>query len=650
MRMADILDAVRLPGLRTDMLGNYLAALGVLGACARRWPQARGLWDDSGFVLAAERISRKALCGFILEEWQPTRYERWWKGNKELAKARSWEPDLSRVRLLDAHIIVKRDRKVYNDILGTGGNVGKRDFSKVAERCIDLLKDENASAWLDQALFGEGGTELPDLPSTGTWFASANKAFNSGWSVAREGKLSPWSYLLALEGALMLQGGAGKRLGGRARPYATFPFLSEAAPPETASELGMERSEFWAPVWDRPASLGEVRSLLRRGQARVGCRAARAPYDFAVAAMTAGKQAGVTEFVRFSLRQTTSANTYEAIQSGVAKLAPLNQILGEALVRIADWVNTLPADQANKQKNVYYGLRGSLSRALTRLAQEPEPRRWQDLLFAVAAVQFRVDRNRPWREHARPAPLMPEEILDEAWPHELPKEAQIARSIASVRYGDYKLRHNLFGIDRDRPGAFAEPRPASVVWHDGEPIRALADVMERRLVDAEPTVDGSRAVPPLMAARPCPIEHVDAFLTNRADTQTLADLVPVFSLVAWGKVVPPVEEEFSTASPDLLLQGFFRPLLTPYRLELPGSADAIEPDAIRARTLVRLIRGEMWQQAFEMAEHSYRARGIGIARHAPQIMVSGDRIAASLLIPVTRKAVRTMFRRWINRK
>ena len=111
---------------------------------------------------------------------------------------------------MDAHVVARNSRNVYNDVLGTGGNVGKRDFAKVSEACRFMVKADVEGNLLDQALFGRSDVELPDLPSTGTWFAGANKAFNSGFAVSREGQLSPWSYLLALEGALLLQGGTGK--------------------------------------------------------------------------------------------------------------------------------------------------------------------------------------------------------------------------------------------------------------------------------------------------------------------------------------------------------------------------------------------------------------------------------------------------------
>jgi CRISPR-associated protein Csx17 len=652
--MPERLLAVRLPGLRLDSLGNYLAAIGLLRVTTGKWPRIRGLWDDNEFVLAHSGLTRDALRDFLLHEYEPVHYKRWWKGEKEtLAASRSWEPDLSRVKMLDAHIVARPDRNVYNDILGTGGNVGKRDFEKVSAACHELISRDNAGGWLDNTLFFRGPVELPDLPSTGTWFANANKAFNSGLSAAKEGRLSPWSYLLALEGALQLRGGAGKRLSGRARPYATFPFISDAAPPEVEGELGTERSEFWAPVWCRPATFGELRALLQRGQARVGHRAAQATFDFAVAALTAGTQAGVTEFARFSLRQTTSANTYEAIRAGTARIEQNTAAhIERSLQQIANWAERLPEDQSTAQKSVFVGLRAPVNKALLGVAQNSdEPERWRELIRAVGEVEWRADRNRNWRSRARGVSLIDERVFVRAWNGALPPEVDIARAIASIEASDYALRNNIFGIERGFPQKFTDSR-RSVVWHQGDPVRVLADVLERRLVDEHESTEknGPRGKAPALASKHfCSPENIDAFVTGRLDFHLVASLIPGFSLIAWSRIKPD-EHDQRGRSPEYLLQAFVRPLLTPSPLVLVKNTKPIEPDAIRARCLARMIRSQSWPQVFSIAEGAYRAARIDVLKPDEGIVANGDRIAASLLIPASRRAILTGFRRWIAQK
>ena len=654
--MREVLQAIRLRGLRLDSLGNYLATLGLMQVCSRRWPDFRGLWSDSEFVVGAAGLTSETLEDFLANDWHPTNYERWWKGSKEIARLRSWEPSLMRVKLLDAHIVAKKESNVYNDVLGTGGNVGKRDFAKVSEVSRGLIRRPESRSWLTYTLFG-GSAEhasparLPDLPSTGTWFASANKAFNSGYGVARDGQLSPWSYLLALEGAILLRGSSGKRLGARATRYATFPFVSEAAAPETAGEMEIERSEFWAPVWDKPATILELRALIQRGQARVGKRAARAPFDFAAAALTSSAQAGLVGFERFGLRQTTSANTYEAISNGRVVVS-IGNPLTVATVQIANWVDSLPRDSSSTQQSMFYGLRAPVERALLRLAQRQEPEQSRDLLFAIGQTQRRVDQNQNWRD-ANAISKLPALLFDHAWPEaSITPEVAIARAIASLVPAEYGLRHNIFGLNRVKmthKESFADPRPASVVWNDGDPVRLLADILDRRLVDAQPPENrgGGAPVPPLRGRQFCSPTALDKFARGEIDAANVTELLPALSLIEWRRAGEGESAELIPASAEFLLQGYFRPLLTPRLIRLRKGVDPIIPDATRGRALVKMIRGEMWQQAFALAEGTYRKYGIDVLRPPEHILVSGDRIAACLLIPLELAVTRGTFRRWM---
>ena len=606
--MSETLDVVRLSGLRLDSLGNYLAALGLMEACSQKWADFRGLWFESEFVVGSAGLTSQSLRGYLASEWRPTSYERWWKGSKEIAKLRSWEPSLARVRLLDAHIVAK-GTNVYNDILGTGGNVGKRDFAKVSEVCRELITKPDSGAWLSYSLFGtstdgKSPMELPDLPSTGTWFANANKAFNSGYSAACEGQLSPWSFLLALEGAILLRGGSGKRLSARATRYATFPFVSEAAAPATVGEMESERSEFWAPIWDKPAKILELKALLQRGQARVGKRAARAPFDFAAAALTSQVQAGLVGFERFGLRQTTSANTYEAINMGRAAVRKESKSLTAATIQIADWAESLPRDKSSAQQSVFCGMRAPVERALTRLAQKrDESERWRDLLMTIAQTQRHVDRNQNWRSSTRAISKMPAALFDKAWPEATGHEVEIARAIASLGPSEYGLRHNIFGLNRVKKAhreMFADPRPASFVWHDGDPIRLLADVLERRLLDAE-SKEAHAPAPPLRGRQFCSQAALDSFARGEIDVEAMSLLLPALSLIHWSRAESGMTMNAQRpASPEFLLQGYFRPLLMARLIRLKEGSQIV-PDATRARALVKMIRGEMWQAGLRVS-------------------------------------------------
>ncbi len=71
-----------LDGLHTGSLGRYLAALGVLRATTgmNGYINVRGCWQDGYFLLCDDALTfkREALCKYLLENWEPAPFERWW--------------------------------------------------------------------------------------------------------------------------------------------------------------------------------------------------------------------------------------------------------------------------------------------------------------------------------------------------------------------------------------------------------------------------------------------------------------------------------------------------------------------------------------------------------------------------------------------
>ncbi len=308
-------------------------------------------------------------------------------------------------------------------------------------------------------------------------------------------------FLLAAEGALLLVGDVNRRLSIRARPYAVFPFVCDPAQPTTAGEVGMSKGEFWAPLWDCPATITEVRHLLKRGLARLGSRSAHAPHEFAVAALAAGTDAGVAEFVRFDLRQTTSAKVYEAVpQEHIAVSLPdkadnASRLAACALLSsLIPWLNHLPFEpRDSKQRGRFRGLRGPVEAAIIRVGERPDDaERWQYLLLLLSRQQSRIDRNKSFREELPPLPWLHPDWFARAWPEHLPtpEEVLLARAIASLGAGTaYPLLSNLFGVELDRrrkPNFVQGERPPRLVWHDGEPVRVFGQLLYRRLLDTEP--------------------------------------------------------------------------------------------------------------------------------------------------------------------
>jgi CRISPR-associated protein Csx17 len=656
--MSTLLKAVHCEGVRVDCLGNYLAGLGLLAAASRRWPNVRGCWRRGHFVLVEESIDAESVERFLLHEWKPSPYEKWWskaqkadtkaKSDRAVQGIRASQPDLGKVRLLDCHL-VGSGRNQFNTVFGTGGNIGKRNLTKVYQDAVTLLRVNGQRAvqgWLRTALFAEMTETLPDLGSAGTWFVYANKTFNSGQEWYREGQISPWAFLLALEGARLLRGGAGRRMGSRARPYAVFPFLCDAPSPATEGEIKLTRAEFWAPLWEHPANCVELEALLERGLARVGDRAARSPHEFALAARSAGVDSGVGAFSRFSLRQTTSSQVFEAIPGETVRVADGAPRESHLLLPLLDWMRFLPEPASSTQRARFRGLRGPVEKALIRVAEQPEdPDRWRSLLLLLASVQDRLDHNRGSRERSRPVPRLDPKWFDAAWPAPTP-EILITRAIASIGAGSKTpLFVNVVGADQDQWGnrSFSKSRPNRAVYHAGDPAGVLAGIIERRLADAEP-LDPL----PLGGAAACTPGMIEAFLCGTIDLESVLRWLPAIVLIDWCSFEG-APERFRAASSLYLLQALFRPLFHPGMIVLNGQPLFREPPkATTARRLLHLIRSGDWAQAINVARARYLAEGRRTITPPREIQADSERMAAALLIPMRSADVAGGFERWLE--
>ena len=137
--MTEVLKVVRFAGIKPDTLGSYLAGLGLLAAVSKRWPETRGSWNKGTFILAGPHLTADGIEEYLRSEWKRTGYDRWWRSSKTLSQARR-DGHLDQVRLLDAHVVVRGvSGKVFNPVMGTGGNVGRRDFTKVVSECEAAL-------------------------------------------------------------------------------------------------------------------------------------------------------------------------------------------------------------------------------------------------------------------------------------------------------------------------------------------------------------------------------------------------------------------------------------------------------------------------------------------------------------------------------
>ncbi|MCC6342066.1 MAG: type I-U CRISPR-associated protein Csx17 [Bryobacterales bacterium] len=702
------LPAIPLPGLRPDSLGNYLTSVGLLRVLARRWPEVRIAWKDEVLHVVAGPESLDVILDELVtvasnKQWTP--YERGWAAKqKECTQAKSgmplaeWQSTISEaaLELFVAHVVPTTREVHFNLLLGRGGiadTLGKsrRVFANGWGKAVTELttlsaadtgkktkKKANGSrdvrSDLQSWLMGRPLEWMVEGLNAASWFSHANKIYNTGQTAFREEPLSPWAMVLACEGLPFFAGSASKRLGSRARAVGAFPFVTQAAAPDTSGEAGRDNAEVWAPVWGRPMTLPEVRALFSRGRAEVHGRGAVTPAAFATAIMGRGIDAGIAGFLRFSLGRTTSANTFEPRFEGRIDLptsgadqatAPSTHLAG-ALERTLELADRLPRDEKRGKRWRFVGLRGPIERAMIQLAASPsDPAVACSLLDAIVVALDKVDRNQGYR--ARQVSWKP---LPIAWLPALfggqapPLEARLALAAVSGFPASRPFALYRFGVDWQY-GGFVHPKQAPFhwVWGPGELRRVLANVLTRRVLDWErASTNASQHESPARLILPAACEYVDGWLAGQADEQLLECWLSRLALFDWRSVPTHVSSKLvSHASSNipisgtLALAGLFQPLFDVQPVYPPGSRDnLLDPESgartpAAARKLIALIRTGQVDAAVAFARSRYAMATTWLVKtEAPWFIEDPERLLASLLFTIPLHERGSLMQRWLR--
>lgn len=708
------LQVIPISGLSPDSLGNYLASLGLLRLLVSKWPSVRMAWhDDVLHVLGGPQALDELLDELMRiasnRTWTP--YERGWgAAQKESTKAKSgdalalWQASAEEAELemLASHAVAA-GRVSFNPLLGSGGNAGKRDFAAGWKQAVDALAssgseakkrttnkaNKNAHATessspnatdqrraeLEALLLGRPTAWLMERLNAASWFSDANKLYNSGQSPYREGRLSPWLMALACEGLTFFAGGASRRLGARARAVGAFPFVTRGAAPEVAGEAGRNLGEVWAPVWERPMTLPEIRALFARGRAELWGRGVLTPSAFATAIMRRGVDAGISEFRRFTLGRTTSANTFEPRFEGRFGMPSSGEFRSPDYAKAIERVHAL----VEKVRRVAESTRKPLppkswvptyvgpleSRLITAIAEQTCESHLA-LLDAVVTVLDRVDRNRGFREKSISWEPLPIGWLPSLFADGQPEtEARLALALVSGFPLSRPLTLYRFGVEWNH-GRFehAERAPARCVWGPGDLPRVLSVVLARRTLDWESTCkEQERDEDPVRIVMPATCLHISRWLDGAVDERLLAKWVSRLALFNW-RTVPHEVRALAQPSPDrpgaegaLCLFGLFQPLFDRHPLLVRGVSsrrDLLDPKSgartpAAARTLVGLLRAGNIDAAVRLASSRYAMAGTFLARtNSPWSVGDPERLLASILFPIPDCERTALNERWLR--
>ena len=694
------LPVVSLNGLRADSLGSYLASLGLFSLSVREWPKVRAAWRNACFCLVGGPANLEQLVEFVSgigEKNNWTEYDRPWneikkadvakKTSMQTACWRGLEAKERSLRAFGAHLALD-GRVRMNPMLGTGGNAGKRDFSKGWKTAVQVIEKPprgqcrgDLDSDLKAFLSGEACTYLGSFQA-GSWFGAANKIYNHGNPSTpsdsprgtkqpyREGEITPWAMALACEGLPYFAGGISRQLGNRRQPKGAFPFITEAMAPQGADEAGGIEAEVWAPIWNQPMTEPELCSLFLRGRAELRGRGATSSAAFAVGVTSRGVDAGISEFRRFLLLHTTSAQTFE---SRLATVVPVPKTIPDsadirAIRTIVEFHDTLPADRKIGKRWRFAGLRGPLEQALVDFSTTAPgagnaEQAWA-LVDEVFAALVKVDRNRTFRKPNVRFQLLPGEWATRLFQEDPPdRETRLALAMSSLSETSLcpPVIAYRIGVRKRMAGSrweFPESLPARRVWSDTELTDNLCATAERRTMEALQKVE---PYPPFGAAIQVDLGDVHSWLSDDdVDEERLRLWLDRLCVFDWsGKANSAAAKELQRSFPCvrpavdgvLAIYAVFRPLASDWLFrqilhESDVRAERMSACACLGRVIAMLRRGDV-KGAADVALAAYRSAGVALADF--DVLPDGydpDRLLAALVIPARDTQTLAVFRRW----
>ena len=735
--MAMATEPIRLEGCTPTPLAGYLKALGVLRLVSSPTNRengiaadslARGWWEGGCFHLGTG-LGSDDLIRFFLDEYAPSEIIAPWNGgsgfypkdNKEgigpltaaaaprfraIAAAIAAAADEVRRRglaerpkddekaaliaalrgrlgdsalhWLDATVTLSGGRLSFPQLLGTGGNDGRLDFTNNFMRRLVAARDglfdaatgapAPASERLLRAALHAGAEQGMRAYSAGQFAPGAAGGANATAGYGGSPHANPWDFVLALEGAVLFAGAATRRHQGAPEAGTSFPFTVRptAAGSGAVSEAdtGHVRAEFWAPLWGRPAGCDELAGLLKEGRAILDGKTARDGIDFARAAASLGTSRGIAAFERygFVMRQ---GNMYLAAplgRRGTTSHAP----------EVAELINDLDS--------------GGWLHYIRRLAQDDNApgrarqlvKRLQDVLFALTESQISpvtvqnalelVGEIVGWlttspdaRDRIRPPPLLRPGWVRRA--DDGTAEFRAAAALASLGWRPAESYEGAHQPSAPMAAHFAPVAPETVagryrewdpggnralaVWRPGGLVANLVEVLEQRS-------RGAGVDRPMTAAAPAHADVITRFLAEDFDDSRCARLLEGLVWArptALPRPVPSGEEPrppFAYAALKLLFApGYVVDDLAHRDSEDSGNGIPLPPG------LIARLRGGDVDGAVRLA--LTRARSSGMASPFARagagrptgfgVGTDGRRLAAALLIPIHDHQLRALLDR-----
>lgn len=685
---------VVLDGCKNEPFSSYLKAIGIIKLISEQKDKsATGFWMEDSFVVDSN-CGHDDLLNFFMDEYAPTpivspwnngsgfhigdnkegisaiiasndgrfklyretieKINCWdevkeWNEKKEKKKNNKSEDDVLKIQILrktrnelnekiidwidTAAIIDSDDRARFPPILKSGGNEGRLDYSNTFMKALKLtiLEPEDrgeSKALLKNALFDEPVSHFP-LLHIGMFDPGRSGGYNQGRGIEqKEFPSNPWDFILMMEGVLIWTSSIGKKYGVRSNMLHS-PFTVRSSNPD--------EYEIWVPLWSEPSSLSEIRWLFKEGRVELKSGTARTGIEAAEAVSSLGVDRGVDSFKRYQMMKRRGQN-YVLKPSDRLQVRripeaditmELNPLLKRLDIFLSHFKKSIPAQ--------LYSARRRIDDAILDVLKFRSEYQVKKLIMTIGRMEKLIARLDPKDYKYLPEPISGLshkwiEMADDGSP-----DFRIAVSLASItksgRVGP--MRANLEEVDPVNSFKWAKAG-AQVAWMGNSLADKITNTLSRRLIDSE-RFENDRN--PLSALFYTNISDISHFIYGRVNESVIEDLIFGLSWIKWYSVpqqfIYYINKKWSSTSSTIIPPGY--PLLkllftSSGEITVAGKTFKIKPE----KSIVSLLRARRVQEACEVAKRRLSSSGLSPVKFQCIDTTDPDRLAASLLIPLTR--------------
>ena len=662
-------------GCNNTNFGSYLKGLGIFRIFGKKYDNVKAYWKNDALYIYLPFNSYDEIINFFLNEYEPTPIVSPWNmgsgfnsDKKELNNLKNYDkndtnyPRLKNyidviiktenivktitknkkgtqadkkseivricrnllpektVKWIDAALILDNNDEInYTKILTTGGNEGNLDYSITYMSDIyKVFKSKNSKNLLKNSLFNCFTDQLIES-KVGKFIPGRAGGFNEGFGFEnKDFNANPWDFIFLIEGTLFFSTGIGKK------SISNSMFIRSPFTVESSVDIESKKHiyEIWTPLWKNPAYLYEIEKMFENGRVEISNSPVTKGTEFIQAIKNYGVDRGIYKFTRYKLLNTRGNSGYVATPVDSYNVNYVKN------VDIIKEINTLLL----KLDNYIYNINNTIPESLLKLRRKVDDSLFyilkHDISIGIEELFYNIGKMEKYLASIKHnnvpliSGLSPDWINLNSSPS---NEYIIASAISSIYY----IRKYIEPVIYNDKTLIKWDDAMNYYSFNGSNIyKKLANVLYRGYIENEKTLSKNNPFKSRIKIDP---EYATILINGDINEDKLEHLLYGFMWINWNK-----NQNFLTLKnaeqPIMIYTEYATIKLLYLNCRMRIGNDNI---LMKGNTkIIGMLKANNIEGAYKIAYNTIKSKNIDIIRQSCFNNILGERLAASLILPV----------------